>query len=250
MHKSAYEIGHKFLERYWEKGMENILEVGSLDVNGTLRDFQPSDSKWIGIDLEPGKGVDIVIERASIFPFEDQSFDLVVATSIFEHDPMFWITFNEMVRVTKDGGFIYVSAPSNGWVHRYPVDVYRFYPDAGRALEEWGMRSRKDLKLQESFIAEQDGEPWNDFVAIFGLGAKSHANKVYKNTPATNIWHETEFIEDSLSVSTQDQRKISNLEIQLQELKISYSIVIESKSWKITGPLRKFFAVLRRVGSK
>lgn len=252
MHKSAYDIGRKFLERYWVEGMENILEVGSFDVNGTLKDFQPLGSKWVGIDLEPGNGVDIVIERASVFPFENKTFDLVVATSIFEHDPTFWITFNEMVRVTKDGGFIYICAPSNGWVHRYPVDVYRFYPDAGRALEEWGVRLRPNLKLQESFISEQDEDAWNDFVAIFGISLKSHENKVFKDTAATNIWDEDSFIQESLSEATQDMREINKLKTELhsmsdeiRELGIKYNVVIESKSWKITKPLRKLFSVLR-----
>jgi hypothetical protein len=41
MHKSAYETGGKFLRRYWRSCMTSILEIGSMDVNGTLRDFQP-----------------------------------------------------------------------------------------------------------------------------------------------------------------------------------------------------------------
>jgi len=213
MHKSAYEIGRKFLDRYWSEGMRSILEVGSLDVNGTLKDFQPEGAEWIGVDLEAGKGVDVVIEKSAPLPFEDCSFDLIVATSIFEHDPMFWMTFNEMLRVTRDGGFIFISAPSNGWVHRYPLDVYRFYPDAGVALEDWGHKLRPNLKLQESFISERDGDVWNDFIAVFSLTDKNHANKIYKDTPSTNIWDGGVFVQESLSEATEDMRIIKELQL-------------------------------------
>ena len=320
MHKSAYEIGKKFLDRYWQPGMEKILEVGALDVNGSLRDFQPKDSDWIGVDLEAGKGVDVVVERSTKLPFEDNTFDLILATSAFEHDSMFWMTFNEMLRVVKDGGFIYICAPSNGWVHRYPLDVYRFYPDAGVALEEWGKLTRSNLKLQESFISERDGDIWNDFCAIFSLSETSHQNKVYLDTPATNIWDESTFLESSLSEATEDMRKISELSekyifaiqasgemsqrendlqenvgklttqldtieradsalqknmimlnsriqalesekavleaetdvltLQLQELASSNRVLINSKSWRITAPLRALKSSLLRIRGK
>jgi len=289
MHKSAYEIGGKFLDRYWQSGMEKILEVGALDVNGSLRDFQPKDSDWIGVDLEAGNGVDVVVERSTKLPFEDNTFDLILATSVFEHDSMFWMTFNEMLRVVKDGGFIYLCAPSNGWVHRYPLDVYRFYPDAGVALEEWGKLSRSSLKLQESFISERDGDIWNDFCAIFSLSETSHPNKVYRDTPATNIWDESTFIESSLCEATEDMRNISRLTtqletiertdpalqqnvimlnsrieslesekavleaetdvltLQLQELASSNRMLMNSKSWRLTAPLRALQSSLLRI---
>lgn len=40
-------------------------------------------------------------------PFGDGAFDAVVASSVFEHDVAFWITFREMCRVVRPGGTIY-----------------------------------------------------------------------------------------------------------------------------------------------
>lgn len=279
MHKSAHEIGHKFLERYWNSSMESILEIGSLDVNGSLKDFQPDGSKWTGVDLEAGKGVDIVIGRASRLPFDDKTFDLIVATSIFEHDPTFWLTFSEMLRVVKDGGYIYVCAPSNGWVHRYPMDVYRFYPDAGNALVEWGSTSRDGLRLIESFISEQDGDIWNDFCAIFGIQAAVPKTEIYIDTKCTNVWADGKFLEKTLKEAPQDMRTIEQLlkvnneltdlpdrlkaEIlqlnqQLDEVKEVYEeslsalneklhILLTSKSWKVTEPMRRVRHMLGTV---
>lgn len=57
------------------------------------------------------KGVDVVINSASELPFCDDYADATVSTSCFEHAELFWLTFNEMVRITKPGGFIYISTP-------------------------------------------------------------------------------------------------------------------------------------------
>ena len=215
MHKSAYEIGAKFLDRYMAPEMNSILEIGAFDVNGSLKDFKHEDCEWIGVDLEPGKGVDIVIERASKLPFVDNSFDLVVATSVFEHDPTFWLTFNEMLRVVKPDGFIFICAPSNGWVHRYPMDVYRFYPDAGIGLVEWGRREFSELELVESFISERDSDVWNDFCAVFSKTKRNHQRKISSDTRCSNIWSDGVFQENSLLEATEDMRLIENLKRDL-----------------------------------
>jgi hypothetical protein len=85
---------------------------------------------------------------------------------------MFWILFLEIIRILKPNGLFYLNAPSNGMFHRYPVDCWRFYPDSGNALIEWGKRNGQNITLIESFISLQTGGSeaeyhWNDYVAIF-----------------------------------------------------------------------------------
>jgi hypothetical protein len=55
VHDVAYEIGRLFFETYVRPG-DSILDVGSSDVNGSLRDFEPKGSFYIGVDLEADKG--------------------------------------------------------------------------------------------------------------------------------------------------------------------------------------------------
>jgi len=59
MHDTAYEIGRRFLEIYG-KPSSTIVEIGALDVNGTLRDFCPKGARYFGLDLVSGPGVDVV----------------------------------------------------------------------------------------------------------------------------------------------------------------------------------------------
>ena len=239
LHKGAYILGGKFFSRYANAPSASILEIGSYNVNGTLKDFQPEGSKWLGADIESGPGVDIVIENTSALPFEDSTFDYVVASSVFEHDPTFWSTFGEMVRVLKVGGCIYINAPSNGAIHRYPIDAYRFYPDAGKALEKWGQSIRPDLKLVESFVGKRDAEGWNDFCAVFALGEIHLIKTIFSDTDCENVWHGDTFLVNTFAELPQDQRIVDELQNQ-------YEILIKSNSWTITKPLRKLIGIFQK----
>lgn len=149
--------------------MTNILDIGSRNVNGTLRDVKPPAAAYLGVDLTPGPGVELVLQDPHRLPFDDDSFDVVVSTSCLEHDPLFWLTFGEMLRVVRPGGFVYINAPSNGVYHGYPFDHWRFYPDAGRALEAWSRRLSRPAILIESFIGRKVGDVWADNVMVFSL---------------------------------------------------------------------------------
>jgi SAM-dependent methyltransferase len=169
MHKSADDLGRLFFELYWRSEFRRILDIGGLDVNGTLRRYCPMDAEYIGIDISSGPGVDLVLDDAYKYPFPDGHFDAIVSSSCFEHDTMFWLTFLEAMRVLSPNGFFYINAPSNGLYHAYPVDNWRFYPDAGVALEQWALRSQVPATLIESFIAGRGGgDIWNDCVMVFG----------------------------------------------------------------------------------
>ena len=112
MHDTAMWWGKQFLNNYSISG--RILEVGSYNRNGGLRDVCPEGSEWIGADLEAGPGVDVVLEDPHKLPFEDASFDVVLSSSVFEHTDFFWELFKEKCRCVKPGGYIYINAPSTG----------------------------------------------------------------------------------------------------------------------------------------
>jgi SAM-dependent methyltransferase len=168
MHDTAMEFGAAFFNAYMKntRGL-TIVDIGSQDVNGSLRAVSPPDDKYIGVDFMQAKGVDVVITDPYSLPFENESVDAVVSSSCFEHSEFFWLLFNEALRILKPTGLLYVNAPSNGSFHRYPVDCWRFYPDSGVALQNWGKRSGYNCALLESFVGLRKADIWNDFVAVF-----------------------------------------------------------------------------------
>ena len=89
---------------------------------------------FICVDIEKDRSVDVVVVPGEKLPFANGSVDLVVSTSCFEHDPCFWITFREIARVLKKGGYFYINAPSNGVYHRYGRSVSLTSKVSGRQL--------------------------------------------------------------------------------------------------------------------
>lgn len=168
MHQSALRSGAAFFAAYGQyKVSAKVVDIGSLNVNGSLKDVCPTRFEYVGVDFAEGAGVDVVLKDPYVLPFGDETADVVVCSSCFEHSEMFWLAFLEAVRILKPDGLLYLNVPSNGLFHRYPVDCWRFYPDSGRALATWANRSGYPVALLESFISRQQNDSWNDFVAVF-----------------------------------------------------------------------------------
>lgn len=170
MHDTAMAAGAAFFSTYFGDARPRLLDVGALDVNGSLRAVAPPGCEYIGVDLEAGPGVDLVLGAGQPLPFAAESFDACVSVSCFEHDLMFWDTFRQMAELVRVGGFIFLNAPSNGPYHRFPADNWRFYPDAGVALAAWARRLGQPIHLVESAILRRRDDVWNDFVAVFQKG--------------------------------------------------------------------------------
>src|SRR5947209_4321040 len=91
-----------------------VLEVGSYQVAGqediaelrTLFRARP----YIGIDMRPGRGVDRVADVEAL-PYATGSIGTVIALSTFEHVQRFWRGFDEIFRVLRPEGALFVSCP-------------------------------------------------------------------------------------------------------------------------------------------
>ncbi len=66
---------------------EAVLELGSCDVNGAVRTYFPNASRYVGLDIEAGEGVDVIADAVTWRPEPAGTFDVVVSTSLFEHTP-------------------------------------------------------------------------------------------------------------------------------------------------------------------
>lgn len=168
MHPTALEHGRKFFDAYLSntKGL-TIVDIGSQDVNGSLRQFCSLENKYIGIDFANAKGVDIVLSDPYSIPLLSDSVDVCISTSCFEHSEFFWLLFNEIMRIIKPTGLFYLNAPSSGPYHQYPVDCWRFRNDAPIALKNWSRRSGYNTFLLESFVNTQNNDTWQDCVSVF-----------------------------------------------------------------------------------
>ena len=74
-----------------------VLEIGSLDINGSVRQFF-DNCDYVGIDLFPGKGVDIV---GAAHTLELDKYDTVISCECFDHDNHWKETFRKMYYSAK-----------------------------------------------------------------------------------------------------------------------------------------------------
>lgn len=147
-----------------------ILDLGSLDVNGSYRGyFDTSPWTYRGMDMVPGKNVDIVLENPYKWrEVKSSSVDALISGQAFEHIEFFWITMLEIARVLKPGGLCCIIAPSGGPEHRYPVDCWRFYPDGMAAMARFAGLGVIEVSTKwESDIQYPDlSNTWRDSVLI------------------------------------------------------------------------------------
>ena len=175
MHRTAFNSARQFFANYVPADVPSrVVEIGSQDVSGSLRSLCPGVAEYVGVDVAPGAGVDLVLDDPYQLPFADSSVDFVVSSSCFEHSEFFWVLFDEILRALRPAGIFCLNAPATGPVHRFPVDCWRFYPDAGEALVNWSRRRGGRTTLLESYTSELEGDVWTDYVAVF-LKDEQHA---------------------------------------------------------------------------
>jgi SAM-dependent methyltransferase len=145
MHQSVHDWAARTIRPEWVKGAR-VLEVGSLDVNGSLRDAVKAMGarSYLGIDQMPGPGVDRVM-RAETMGWTDY-FDLVICTEMLEHAQNWDAAVIAMKRALKVGGHLILTTrgPGAGY-HAYPEDWWRFTPlDIARAFNDFAQVSLED----------------------------------------------------------------------------------------------------------
>ena len=152
MDQQSIEIMKAFVRDYTSKiNCPNILDVGSLDVNGTYRDLFPYPFyNYIGLDVVPGRNVDIVTKDPYHYIFPANFWDVIISGQCLEHVEDIYAWSDEAIRILKPGGLMCIIVP-NTWVeHKYPIDCWRFFPDGLR----WLFVKRTKL-MQEIAIATQ-----------------------------------------------------------------------------------------------
>lgn len=88
-----------------------ILEIGSRNVNGTIRPLFAGNSEYIGIDRQAGPGVDIV---SDLRDFTGTDFDVVISMEAMEHDPRPECFIEGAERFLKPGGMLILTAAAPG----------------------------------------------------------------------------------------------------------------------------------------
>jgi hypothetical protein len=148
-----------------------VLEVGSYDVNGSVRPYVESlgPERYVGSDMRSGPGVDHVVECERIDTISNFSWHIVICAEMLEHAQNWRLCMRKMEFVLRSGGLLLLTTRSPGFpLHAYPHDYWRFTP---RHME----RILDGLKLDPIAI-EDDPQQAGVFVLArkrFHLGSVS-----------------------------------------------------------------------------
>ena len=91
---------------------KRVLDVGSGDINGNNR-FLFEECIYDGNDVIKAKNVSIVSKTKDL-PFEMNTFDTIVSTECFEHDPEYKNSFLKIYDMLKPNGLFLFTCASTG----------------------------------------------------------------------------------------------------------------------------------------
>jgi hypothetical protein len=143
-HKQQIEFIKSFSQILGTENIDNILEIGSFDVNGIIRTLFKNGQRYTGIDLCEGPGVDKVISGHlyGIYNY----YDLVISCEVFEHNPFWLETFVNMIRVTNEDGWVVFTCATTG---RLEHGTARTNPTLSPGTSSIGWNYYKNLTKKE-----------------------------------------------------------------------------------------------------
>lgn len=105
-----------------------VLEVGSMDVNGSPRQNFPLAAEYVGVDFRAGAGVDVVMDAKDIADkWPAGYFDAVICCETLEHCEDWKAVLTAFWKVLKVGGVACITTPTKGKKrHNHPDDYWRF----------------------------------------------------------------------------------------------------------------------------
>jgi hypothetical protein len=104
-----------------------VLEVGSLDINGSVRAVFADAEHHHGVDLVPGPGVDEVADAATWRPA--RTYDVVACAEVLEHAPEWPAILAMMWSAVAPGGQLLMTCATDPRPPHSAVDGLDVRPD-------------------------------------------------------------------------------------------------------------------------
>jgi SAM-dependent methyltransferase len=174
MHPEARDftlfVRHLFPDAFTGK---RVLDVGSGDINGNNR-FLFEDCEYDGNDVVAANNVTIVSKTKDL-PFPNGTFDTIISTECFEHDPEYKESFLKIYEMLKpDGLFCFTCAsahrPEHGTRRTSPYDSYGTIGNLEDMSDYYKNLTEKDLN---------EALPLNALFSVWDTYYNSHSKDLY-----------------------------------------------------------------------
>ena len=123
----------KFYKKYYNKEWTDALEIRANGRSNSSHDTIKNDIKnlnYTHTDVVKNPLLETVVwDFESKSPFSDNSFDVVFSNQSLEHTKKPWIICDEIKRIMRKGGIVYIRVPWSWRHHPAPIDYWRFSPE-------------------------------------------------------------------------------------------------------------------------
>lgn len=132
----SHEDWVDYLSRTFDRKGLRVLELGSRNVTGNNLRSRFSNAEYVGFDFYAGENVDVVgdAHKLSGYFTEQEKFDLIFSSAVFEHLHMPWVAALEIQKVLKVGGYVFVETHFSFSSHERPWHFFQFSDMGLRAL--------------------------------------------------------------------------------------------------------------------
>lgn len=170
MHLSVVQWAERVIKPADVRG-RRVVEVGSLNVNGSLRSLvgRYGPATYTGTDMQAGPGVDLAVRAEDLLEYLPAgSFDLLICTEMLEHAKYWQRCLMVMKQLLRVGGTMLLTTrgPGAGY-HPYPEDHWRF--------------TRSDLALAMVDFSTVDLRDDPDSPGVFYYGRRRRRAAHYPN---------------------------------------------------------------------
>lgn len=155
------------------------LDLGGADINGTARSLVPWIDDWFGSDIEPGPGVDYVVDATESADFQALglygTFDVILCTELLEHVQDWPSVVRNIWKLLRPGGFAFLTFAGTsrvaGWGRRPHGARGGLHPEPGEyygnvehldfvqvLIETTGTRLAPEQDCWEIFVRPNPGD--------------------------------------------------------------------------------------------
>lgn len=144
MHLNSGLLFEKYAKTYFKQDSK-VLEIGPFGYPSSYNKIVNMGAQnWHTLDI----GAEYISDAAQNplhstseseykYPFDDETFDIVLSGQVMEHVKSLWEWLDELKRITRKGGIIIIISPISWEYHEAPVDCWRIYPEGMKALLDW-----------------------------------------------------------------------------------------------------------------
>ena len=131
-----HEPVRQYVRDHMPPGYASVIEVGSLDINGGVRDLLHPEAEYVGVDVQAGPGVDVV-EDFRLYE-HPEPVDVVLCLEVLEHTPDCRDLLAAAARNLKPGGTLLLTCATTGRAPHSarsegPIEPDEFYQNVMKA---------------------------------------------------------------------------------------------------------------------